>query len=106
MDERLKFIARLLDGEKMAAMWWEFGISNQAMMNAGFEGRARGGVIRNFDRANARIRPKCDAHQSQRSSGKTVFRFEARWRGWPDAWLVSRALALCAQRRSPAPPSA
>jgi len=27
MDERLKFIARLLDGEKMASMCREFGIS-------------------------------------------------------------------------------
>ena len=27
MDERLKFIARLLDGEKMAPMCREFGIS-------------------------------------------------------------------------------
>ena len=29
MDERLKFIARLLDGEKMAGLWREFGISRK-----------------------------------------------------------------------------
>jgi putative transposase len=29
MDERLKFIARLLDGEKMAQLCWEFGISRK-----------------------------------------------------------------------------
>jgi len=29
MDERLKFVARLLDGEKMAVMCREFGISRK-----------------------------------------------------------------------------
>jgi hypothetical protein len=29
MDERLKFVARLLDGEKMAALCREFGISRK-----------------------------------------------------------------------------
>jgi putative transposase len=29
MDERLKFIARLLDGEKMAGLCREFGISRK-----------------------------------------------------------------------------
>ena len=29
MDERLKFIARLLDGDKMAALCREFGISRR-----------------------------------------------------------------------------
>jgi hypothetical protein len=29
MDERLKFIARLLDGEKMAVLCREFGISRK-----------------------------------------------------------------------------
>jgi transposase len=27
MDERLRFIARLLEGEKMSPLWREFGIS-------------------------------------------------------------------------------
>ena len=30
MDERLKFVARLLDGEKMAVLCREFGISRKA----------------------------------------------------------------------------
>ena len=30
MDERLKFVARLLDGEKMAVLCREFGISRQS----------------------------------------------------------------------------
>ena len=29
MDERLKFIARLLDGEKMAALCRDFGVSRK-----------------------------------------------------------------------------
>jgi len=29
MDERLRFVARLLDGEKMAALCREFGISRK-----------------------------------------------------------------------------
>jgi putative transposase len=29
MDERLKFVARLLDGQKMAVLCWEFDISRR-----------------------------------------------------------------------------
>jgi hypothetical protein len=29
VDERLKFVARLLDGEKMAVLCWEFEISRK-----------------------------------------------------------------------------
>jgi len=33
MDERLKFIARLLDGEKMAGLCREFGISRDRLQD-------------------------------------------------------------------------
>ena len=29
MDERLRFVARLLEGEKMASVWRQFGISRK-----------------------------------------------------------------------------
>ena len=47
MDERIKFVARLLDGEKMAALCREFGISRKTgykifnrYKNHGLEGLA------------------------------------------------------------------
>jgi putative transposase len=38
MDERLKFIARLLDGDKMAALCREFGISRKTGYNVAARG--------------------------------------------------------------------
>jgi len=29
MEERLRFVARLLQGEKMAVLWWEFDVAPQ-----------------------------------------------------------------------------
>jgi hypothetical protein len=34
MDERLKFIARLLGGEKMAAVWRDFNVSRKTGLRA------------------------------------------------------------------------
>ena len=47
MDERLKFIARLLDGEKMAGLCREFGISRKtvfALAGAGGFEPPHGGI--------------------------------------------------------------
>jgi len=38
MDERLRFVARLLEGEKMAPLCAEFGISRLALMFESFFG--------------------------------------------------------------------
>jgi len=39
MDERLRFVARLLDGERMAALCREFGISRKTgYKDSGLEG--------------------------------------------------------------------
>ena len=41
MDERLKFIARLLDGEKMAVLCRQFGISRKTGYSMGMDARGR-----------------------------------------------------------------
>ncbi len=78
MDERLRFIARLLDGERMSALCAEFGISRKT----GYKiyGRCNGcGVDGLTDRSR---RPHRHANQLPMAIEKLIVRLKKEYPGW------------------------
>ncbi len=67
VDDRLRFVARLLDGEKMAPLYKEFGISRKtgykifARYKTPGNGNTRTGARRRFARVCAARAPTCSA---------------------------------------------
>src|SRR5262245_19555383 len=78
MDERVRFVARLLDGEKMAALCEEFGISRKT----GYKIYTRyktTGVRGLSDRSR---RPYRHANQLPLAIEKTILRLKKTYRHW------------------------
>lgn len=88
MDERLKFVARLLDGEKMAGLCREFGISRKT----GYKILKRhndSGLEALTDRSR---RPYRHAIACSRGRAQSVALFRDRW----DRSQVQRPMVNCA----------
>jgi Helix-turn-helix domain len=92
MDERLKFIARVLDGEKMAVLCREFGISRKTgykLINrsndSGLEGltdRSRRPIARSLSPSGTGLRRSSSAHRLRPPARAASFRSSAEcWRG-------------------------
>ncbi len=78
MDERLKFVARLLDGEKMAALCREFGISRKTGYKI-FNRYKSCGLEGLFDRSR---RPYRHANQLPFQVARTILRIKREQPSW------------------------
>src|SRR5688572_23555405 len=78
MDERLRFIARLLDGEKMAAVCEEFGISRKTGYKI-FERYKDAGLVGLTDRSR---RPHRHANQLPMAVEKLIVRLKKEYPHW------------------------
>jgi putative transposase len=78
MDERLRFVARLLEGEKMAPLCAEFGISRKTGYKI-FDRYKDGGVIAFSDRSR---RPYRQANRLPAAIEATIVRLKREYPGW------------------------
>jgi putative transposase len=78
MDERLRFVARLLEGEKMAPLCAEFGISRKTGYKV-FDRYKDGGVIAVSDRSR---RPYRQANRLPAPIEATIIRLKREYPGW------------------------
>jgi putative transposase len=99
-DERLRFVARLLDGEKMARLCAEFGISRKTGYKI-YDRYQEIGLTGLTDRSR---RPYRHANQLPMVIEKTIVRLK---REYP-SWVPPRSASACgnAARTSSVPPPA
>jgi putative transposase len=77
MDERLRFVARLLEGEKMAPLCAEFGISRKTTTRSS-TGTRTAACRRSLIAADGRIVRRIDC----RRSWKVIVRLKREYPGW------------------------
>jgi hypothetical protein len=100
VDERLRFVARLLDGEKMAAVCADFGISRKTGYKI-FERYQDAGLVGLTDRSR---RPHRHANQLPMAVEKLIVRLKKEYPHW--ARPSCENASSNGGRRWPVPPSA
>ena len=98
MDERLKFVARLLDGEKMARLCREFGISRKTGYKL-FTRYKDHGLEGLNDRSR---RPYRHANQLPFQVERTILRIKCEYSSWGAAKIREKLLRLHPMRKPPA----
>jgi putative transposase len=98
MDERLRFVARRLDGEKMAALCDEFGISRKTGYKI-FERYKDCGVKGLTDRSR---RPYRQANQLPLAIEQWIVRLKKEYPSWGAPKIRERLRARCTDVRCPA----
>ena len=98
MDERLRFIARLLDGEKMAALCAEFGISRKTGYKI-YDRYKDVGVHGLTDRSR---RPYRQANQLPMAIEKTIVSLKKEYPGWGAPKIREKLRTRCPDVQCPA----
>src|SRR5262249_15856209 len=98
MDERLRFVARLLDGEKMTALCTEFGISRKTGYKI-YDRYKDLGVHGLTDRSR---RPYRQANQLALIVEKTIVHLKREYPGWCAAKIREKLGARCPDVHCPA----
>jgi putative transposase len=97
MDERLRFVARLLDGEKMAGLCEEFGISRKTGYKI-YDRYKDAGLVGLTDRSR---RPHRHANQLPMAVEKLIVRLKKEYPKWGAPKLQERLKSLRAVRCTP-----
>lgn len=98
MDERLRFVARLIDGERMTALCAEFGISRKTGYKI-YQRYKTCGVQGLTDRSR---RPQRHANQLPVVIEKQIVRLKKRYPSWGAPKIREKLRPLCAPVRCPA----
>jgi hypothetical protein len=105
MDERLRFVARLLEGEKMAPLCAEFGISRKTGYKI-FDRYKDAGVTAFTDRSR---RPYRQANRLPAPIEATIVRLKREYPGWAPRRSArncgSESRRSCSRRSAPSTPS-
>ena len=98
VDERVRFVARLLDGEKMAALCTEFGISRKTGYKI-YDRYKEVGVHGLTDRSR---RPYRQANQLPMPIEKTIVALKKEYPGWGAPKIREKLRARCPDVQCPA----
>jgi len=98
MDEKLRFVARYLDGEKIAALCGEFGISR--VTGHSIIDRYRDSGMEAF--TDRRRRPYRQANQLPMQVEKLILLIKQEWPTWGAPKVRERLITQCPSVRPPA----